>query len=73
MTRDGQVVGFVSEDEAEIKATRPYKKRATKTQRMQGKYLAAMRPLTKANRMKVRTVLKKDGHAAAISFAKTLA
>lgn len=74
MSPDGTVVAYVQhEDAAPAKAKRAYKKRASKTQRLQGKYLASMRALSKADRLKARAVLKKQGHVSAIKFAKELA
>jgi hypothetical protein len=47
---------------------------ATKAKRiLQGRYLAAIRPLTKAQRAKVRKIQAKKGHEAAIRAAKNLA
>lgn len=39
---------------------------------LQGRYLGAIRPLSKANRAKVKAVQAKQGHAAAIALAKSL-
>jgi hypothetical protein len=39
---------------------------------LQGKYLAAIRPLTKAQRVKVKTIQAKKGHEAAIRAASLL-
>ena len=39
---------------------------------LQGQYMAAVRPLTKADRLKVSAVQKKKGHRPAIAYAHTL-
>ena len=46
---------------------------STKAKRvLQGRYLAAIRPLTKAQRAKVKKIQAKKGHEAAISAARAL-
>jgi hypothetical protein len=60
----------VSSGRLAVRPRRPASPALRATRKLQGQYLAAVRPLTKAQRLQVKRVLAKDGKQAAIKAAK---
>lgn len=55
------------------RARKPASAKVRATRKLQGRYLAAVRPLTPAQRTQVKTVREKKGAVVAIAHAKRLA
>lgn len=75
LNRAGNVVAYLRE-EVPTPQKRTYTPRAKKIspqRQLQGKYLASIRALSKADRSKASSVFKEKGVRAAIKFAKTTA
>ncbi len=71
--RKTQASGVRRKASAAPKASRKPVSAAVKAKRvLQGRYLGAIRPLSKANRARVKGVQAKQGHQAAIKLAKSL-